>query len=35
MTQVMQKFRETGLANTSFTRPLDLNKPIPNIFKKV
>ena len=35
MTKVMQKFQETGLANSSFTRPVNLNKPIPNTFKKV
>ena len=29
----MQKFQETSLANTSSTRPVNLNKPISNIFQ--
>ena len=35
MTKVMQKFQQTGLANASSTRPVNLNKRIPNAFKKV
>ena len=31
----MQKFQETGLARASFTRPVNLKKPIPNTFKMV
>ena len=33
MTKVMQKFQETSLANTSSTRPANLNKPITNTFQ--
>ena len=29
----MQKFQETSLANTSSATPVNLNKPIPNIFQ--
>ena len=29
----MQKFQETSLANTSSTRPMNLNKSIPDIFQ--
>ena len=35
MTKVMQKFQETGLANASSMRPVNLNKPLPNTFKKI
>ena len=35
MTKVIQKFQEPGLGNTSSTKPLNLNKPIPNTFKKI
>ena len=31
----MEKFQETGLTNASSTRPVNLNKPIPNTFKKI
>ena len=35
MTKMMQKFQETGLANTSSTRTVNLNKLILNTFKKI
>ena len=33
MAKVMQKFQETCIASASCTRPVNLNKPIPNTFK--
>ena len=33
MAKVMQKFQETCIPSASFTRPVNLNKPIPNTFK--
>ena len=35
MNKVTQKFQETGLASASSTRPVNLNKPIPNAFKMI
>ena len=35
MTKVMQKFQKTDLADASSTRPVNLNNPIPNTFKKI
>ena len=35
MIQVIQKLQETGLVNASSTRPVNLNEPIPNRFKKI
>ena len=35
MAKVMQKDQETGLANASLTRPVNLHNPIPNTFIKI
>ena len=35
MTKVIQKFQEMCIASASSTRPVNLNKPIPNTFKMV
>ena len=35
MAKVMQKFQETCIASASSTRPVNLNKPIPNTFKMI
>ena len=35
MAKVMQKFQETCIASASSTRPVSLNKPIPNTFKMI
>ena len=35
MAKLIQKVQETGLANASSTRPVNLNMPIPNTFIKI
>ena len=35
MTKMMQNFQETGLGSISSTRPVNLNKLIPNTFNKI
>ena len=35
MTKVIQNFQETGLVNSSPTRPMNLNKLITNTFNKI
>ena len=35
MIKGVQKFQETGLASASSIRPVNLNKPILNTFKKI